>query len=90
MRWLTRRAALPRASHDGTLASCGGTWQGTAMAEPTPSRSPIAGGALIALGALGGAVIGFIAGQPTPGLLIGLGTGASLSLLIWLGDRRRR
>ena len=58
-------------------------------APPTGPRSPMAGGFLIMMGALGGALIGFAFGQTTPGLLIGIGGGAAASLLIWLLDRRR-
>lgn len=58
------------------------------MAEPTP-RTPLAGGALIAIGAMGGALIGLFAGEATPGLLIGGGGGIALAILIWLVDLRR-
>ena len=51
------------------------------------SSSPPAGGALIALGALGGAAIGFFLGQATPGFLIGLALGVVASLLIWYRGR---
>ena len=53
-------------------------------ASPSP---PAAGGAFIALGALGGAAIGFLFGEATPGLLIGLATGIALSVAIWLRGR---
>ncbi len=59
------------------------------MASRPPSRTPLAGGALIALGAMGGAAVGFLVGQATPGFLIGAGGGIALSVLIWLVDRRR-
>jgi hypothetical protein len=49
-----------------------------------PSRSPIAGGAPLALSIVAGAVIGFIAGQPTLGILIGAGVGIALALVVWL------
>lgn len=55
------------------------------MASPPPS----AGGALIALGALGGAAIGFLFGQATPGFLIGLTLGIAASLLVWYRGHRR-
>ncbi|WP_242095508.1 MULTISPECIES: hypothetical protein [unclassified Sphingomonas] len=51
------------------------------------SRPPAAGGALIALGALGGAAIGFLFGQATPGVLIGIAAGVVLALLIWWRGR---
>jgi hypothetical protein len=56
------------------------------MAKTPP---PAAGGVLIALGAMGGAAIGFAIGQATPGFLIGTATGIALALAIWLRDRRR-
>ena len=55
-----------------------------------PARSPLAGGFLIAVGALVGAVVGATRGQSSAGLLIGIGAGAVLSLAIWAIDRRRR
>ena len=58
------------------------------MASKPPARNPIAGGALIAIGAMGGAVIGLSRGQVTAGFLIGVGGGAAIALLIWLFDRR--
>lgn len=54
-----------------------------------PTRTPMAGGALIALGAIGGAAVGFLVGEATPGFLLGAGGGVVLSLLIWVFDRRR-
>jgi len=53
------------------------------------SPSPPAGGALIALGALAGAAVGFAYGEATPGFLAGLGLGVVASLLIWWRGRRR-
>lgn len=62
------------------MACRGGTWQGAAM----PTRSPVAGGAPLALSIVAGAVIGFILGQPTAGILIGAGVGIAIAVLIWL------
>ncbi|MDB5705869.1 MAG: hypothetical protein JWN66_2985 [Sphingomonas bacterium] len=59
------------------------------MSSKPPSRTPLAGGVLIAIGAMGGAVIGQHYHEPIPGFLIGVGTGIALSLLIWLVDLRR-
>lgn len=56
------------------------------MADPAPPRA--AGGALIALGAVGGAVTGLFLGETTLGFLIGLAVGLLAALLIWLRDRR--
>jgi len=51
------------------------------------SPPPAAGGALIALGALGGAAIGFLLGQATPGFLVGTAAGVAAALLIWWRGR---
>lgn len=61
------------------------------MAEPAPPPPPrtSAGGALIALGAIGGAGVGFLVGEATPGFLIGTGLGIAASLGIWWRERRR-
>ena len=59
------------------------------MASTPPTRTPVAGGALIALGAIAGAVIGLFRGQVTAGFLIGLAAGAAIALAIWLVDRGR-
>lgn len=60
------------------------------MAVPDPSaRRSSAGGALIALGAIGGAGLGFLTGEATPGFLIGTALGIAASLAIWWRERRR-
>ncbi|MES2058383.1 MAG: hypothetical protein V4564_20770 [Pseudomonadota bacterium] len=53
------------------------------------SRSPAAGGFLIAIGAILGAIIGLFLEQPTAGFLIGSGGGIVIAILIWLLDRGR-
>lgn len=55
----------------------------------TPSRTPMAGGSLIALCLIGGVGIGIAQGQPTIGFLAGFGAGVLLALGVWLVDRRR-
>lgn len=54
------------------------------MAEPRPNA---AGGALIALGMIGGAAVGFAVGQATPGFLIGTAIGVAAAVLVWWRDR---
>ena len=49
-----------------------------------PTRSPVAGGAPLALCIVAGTVIGLIVGQPTAGILIGAAVGIALALLVWL------
>jgi hypothetical protein len=81
---------LIHASRFGTLASARATWQGSTMPASPPPRSPLAGGSLIALGAILGAVIGLsTAFGPTRGFLAGLSAGVAMSLAIWLLDRKR-
>lgn len=53
-----------------------------------PTHSPQAGGMPIALGTLGGAVIGAVFGEATIGLLAGLAIGIAIALWIWRRDRR--
>lgn len=53
------------------------------------SRPSAAGGVLIAVGAIVGAVIGVARQQPTLGLIVGIAIGAALAVLIWLRDRAR-
>ncbi|MEP6784560.1 MAG: hypothetical protein ABI898_02345 [Sphingomonadales bacterium] len=52
------------------------------------SKNPLAGGFIIAVSTTVGAIWGARQGQPSAGLLIGLGVGAGIALLIWLLDRR--
>ena len=57
-----------------------------------PSRStpsPRAGGALLALSVMAGAIIGTARHEPTIGFLIGAGVGVVLAVAAWLVDRRR-
>jgi hypothetical protein len=56
--------------------------------RPADPRPNAAGGALIALGMIGGAAIGFAVGQATPGFLIGTALGVVVAILVWLRDRR--
>jgi hypothetical protein len=47
-----------------------------------------AGGFILALSILVGAIVGAVLHQSSIGFLAGLGTGVALALLIWLLDRR--
>jgi len=49
-----------------------------------------AGGVLLALFIMAGAVIGTIMRQPSTGVLIGTGAGIAAAVAIWLRDRARR
>jgi len=52
-----------------------------------PSQSPKAGGMPIALGTLGGAIIGAVFAEATIGLLVGLALGIGIAVWIWRRDR---
>lgn len=52
-------------------------------------KEPRAGGAVIALCLIVGAVAGMLGGQPSIGLLAGLGAGIAVAVVIYLGDRKR-
>jgi uncharacterized protein YqgC (DUF456 family) len=52
-------------------------------------RSSRAGGSILAIAIVVGAVGGVLAGQPSIGILIGLLLGAAIVGLIWLKDRDR-
>lgn len=53
-----------------------------------PPRNPRSAGIALALLPLAGAFVGGLYGQPTIGLLIGLGVGIALALLVWWTDRK--
>ena len=48
-----------------------------------------AGGAILAIAIIAGAVAGTMVGQPSIGFLVGTGAGILLAVLIWLNDRRK-
>ena len=53
-------------------------------------KGPLAGGCLMCIALLAGALAGIYLGQPSIGVLAGFGTGLALLILIWLWDRTRR
>jgi len=55
----------------------------------TPSRTPMAGGFLLAVSLLAGTILGAGRGQASIGFVVGLGIGLALLLLVWLIDRAR-
>jgi hypothetical protein len=58
------------------------------MTSPSPApASPPSGGLFIALGAIGGTVVGLFAGQPSIGLLVGLAAGVAAAVVLWLRSR---
>lgn len=54
------------------------------------SRSPMAGGFLLAISLISGGVIGTIAGEPSLGFVLGIAVGVALTIGIWAFDRARR
>lgn len=56
------------------------------MSEPS---APRAGGVLLALSILAGAVIGSFRGEPTIGVLAGTGVGIVLTIGLWWIEQRR-
>lgn len=58
------------------------------MANP-PSRTPMAGGFLLAVSLLAGAIIGAGQGQASLGFVAGLGVGLILLVIVWAIDRMR-
>lgn len=52
------------------------------------SRTPKAGGFLLAMSIIAGVMIGGFLGQPSVGFLTGTGVGLLLLLAVWLRDRR--
>jgi len=55
----------------------------------TPSKTPLAGGCLLALALLAGVFVGIAKGEASFGFLIGLGVGLALLAGVWLVDRIR-
>lgn len=47
-----------------------------------------AGGIFIAIGMLGGAIVGVIMDQPSAGMVIGLGLGIAAATITWLIDSK--
>jgi hypothetical protein len=55
----------------------------------TPSRTPMAGGFLLAVSLLAGTIIGAGKGEASMGFVVGLGVGLVLLVAVWLIDRVR-
>ncbi len=59
------------------------------MTRPSPSKTPAAGGLLIAVGLTVGGILGMTRGNALLWLLIGALVGIAAATAIWLVDRRR-
>lgn len=59
------------------------------MNDPAPrqNKNPMGGGAPIAFLTIAGTIIGGLLGQPSIGLLVGLGIGVVIAVLIWWTGR---
>ncbi|MDQ0251780.1 hypothetical protein J2W22_003868 [Sphingomonas kyeonggiensis] len=55
----------------------------------SPSKTPLAGGFLLALSLLVGVFVGIARGEASFGFVVGLGVGVALLVLVWLVDRVR-
>ena len=52
-------------------------------------KNKFAGGIFIAIGMLGGAIVGVMMNQPSAGMVSGLGLGFAAAGLTWLIDSKR-
>jgi len=59
------------------------------MVDQPSSSSRSAGGIILALAIMAGAIIGVAIHQPSAGLVIGIAVGALLALVLWLLNRRK-
>lgn len=57
--------------------------------NPPQSTAPAAGGCLLALGVVGGAVAGIMLRQTSLGIILGVAAGAIAATIVFLIDRRR-
>jgi len=55
----------------------------------SPSKTPVAGGFLLALSLIVGVFVGIARGEASFGFVIGLGVGVALLAGVWLIDRIR-
>jgi uncharacterized membrane protein len=53
------------------------------------ARQTQAGGSIFAIAIIAGSVAGIIVGEPSIGILAGIGAGGLLAILFWLHERRR-
>ncbi len=68
------------------LARIGGSWQEARM---TDRNGPQAGGFLLALCILVGALIGTVEREPSIGVIVGTAVGIVIAVALWLKDRMR-
>lgn len=58
------------------------------MTKPS-SKTPVAGGFLLALSLIIGVFAGIVRGEASFGFVVGLGVGLALLIAVWLIDRMR-
>jgi uncharacterized protein YcfJ len=59
------------------------------MEQENPKQNALGGGIFIAIGLLGGGIIGVFMGEPSIGMVAGLATGIAVAGLVWIIDRKR-
>lgn len=64
-------------------------WQRDDMENHEENAPRLAGGIFIAIGMLGGAIVGVIVDQPSAGMVIGLGLGVAAATVTWMIDSKR-
>ncbi len=60
------------------------------MDKQQPKQNALGGGIFIAIGLLGGAIIGVFMGEPSIGMVVGLAAGIAAAGLVWIIDRKRQ
>lgn len=83
--------AIPRRDAGVPLRDMAGSGMDSPPRKSPPgsTRNSMAGGFLIAAGAMLGACLGFLIEEATRGFLVGSAAGAGMAIAIWLIDRRR-
>jgi hypothetical protein len=83
----------PEAAQAGQVLAPGTPpWHGVGMEQQNgqkPHQASRASGALIAFTIIAGAMIGNHFGQPSIGVLAGIGLGVAIAVGLWLVDRKR-
>jgi fucose permease len=57
------------------------------MKDTNLKKPQLAGGVFMAIGMLGGAIVGVVMGQPSAGMVMGLAIGSGAALITWFVNR---
>ena len=90
--FLTATLYTAAKKQEGKQVAClhrGINGKGTGMKDTEPKKASMAGGIFMAIGMLGGAIVGIFAGQPSAGMVIGLALGGAAALYVWYLDRSK-